>query len=140
MGTTIDPSRCPYMKPHVLIVEDDFLQAANLAEVVQQDLDAQPLAVASVSEALKIIPDDIELAILDIEVMDGTSFPAARKLMQNDIPFIFVSANARASLPDDLKKVPFLSKPFVPGNLVRVSKALMPALARDHDFERKLQR
>jgi CheY-like chemotaxis protein len=117
------------MKPHVLIVEDDFLQAANLAEVVEENLDAEALAVASVSEALKIIPDNIELAILDIEVVGGKSFPAARKLMQNDIPVIFVSANARASLPDDLKEIPFLSKPFVPDNLVRLSKALTPALS-----------
>lgn len=117
------------MKPHVLIVEDDFLQSANLAEVVQQDLDAEPLAVSSVSEALKIIPDNIELAILDIEVVDGKSYPAARKLMQNDIPIIFISANARASLPDDLKKIPFLSKPFVPGNLVRLSRTLTHAFA-----------
>jgi len=115
------------MKPHVLIVEDDFLQAANLAEVVQQDLEAEPLAVATVSEALKIIPDNIELAILDVEVMDGKSYPAARKLMQNDIPVIFVSANARASLPDDLKEIPFLAKPFVPGNLVRLSRTLTHA-------------
>lgn len=128
MGTTFDTIRCAYMKPHVLIVEDDFLQAANLAEVVQQHLDAQPVAVASVSEALKVIPDNIELAILDIEVVDGKSYPAARRLMQNDIPIIFVSANARASLPDDLKEIPFLSKPFVPDNLVRLSKALTPAL------------
>lgn len=118
------------MKPHVLIVEDDFLQAANLAEVVEQHLDAEPLAVASVSEALKIIPDNIELAILDIEVVGGKSYPAARKLMRNDIPIIFVSANARAFLPDDLKEIPFLSKPFVPGNLVRLSKALNPAFAQ----------
>jgi CheY-like chemotaxis protein len=117
------------MKPHVLIVEDDFLQAANLAEVVEQELDAEPLAVASVSEALKIIPDNIELAILDIEVSGGKSYPAARKLMQNDIPIIFVSANARASLPDDLKEIPFLSKPFVPGSLVRLSKTLTHAFA-----------
>ena len=117
------------MKPHVLIVEDDFLQSANLAEVVQQDLEAEPLAVSSLSEALKIIPDNIELAILDIEVVDGKSYPAARKLMQNDIPIIFISANARASLPDDLKKIPFLSKPFVPGNLVRLSRTLAHAFA-----------
>ena len=118
------------MKPHVLIVEDDFLQAANLAEVVQQDLDAEPLAVTTVSEALKIIPDNLELAILDVEVLDGKTYPAARKLMQNDIPVIFVSASRRASLPDDLKEIPFLSKPFVPGSLVRLSKTMSNAFAQ----------
>ena len=102
------------MKPNVLSVEDDFIQAANLAEVVQQDLDAEPVAVASVTEALKIIPDDIDLASLDIELVDGKSYPVARKLIDNEIPVIFVSANARAFRPDDLKDIPFLANRSYP--------------------------
>ena len=115
------------MKPHVLILEDDFLLAANLEEVVQDDLHADPIGVSTVSEALKIIPDDIALAFLDIEVRDGKSYPVARKLMENNIPFIIVSGNESASLPDDLKEVPFLSKPVAPGRLVRLAKALSSA-------------
>ncbi|HQY74373.1 MAG TPA: response regulator [Aestuariivirga sp.] len=104
------------MKPNVLIVEDDFIQAANLAEVVQQDLDAEPLAVASVTEALQVIPDNTDLAILDIELVDGKSYPVARKLIDNEIPVIFVSANARAFLPDDLKDIPFLANRSSPAH------------------------
>ena len=115
------------MKPHVLIVEDNYLLAANLIEVVQQDLDAEPVAVATVSEALKIIPDDLSIALLDIEVRDGKTYAAARKLMENSIPFIFVSGNESASLPDDLKEIPFLSKPVAAGRLVRLVKALSNA-------------
>ena len=47
------------MKPHVLILEDDFLSAALLEEVVQDDLNAQPIGVSTVEEALKILPDDV---------------------------------------------------------------------------------
>jgi hypothetical protein len=90
------------MKPNVLIVEGDFLQAANLAEVV-----------------------------------DGKICHAARKLIQNDIQVIFVSANARASLPDDLRKIPFLAKPFVPGHLGRLSMTLSLAFAQRHAQHRK---
>lgn len=112
------------MKPHVLILEDNFLLAENLAEIVQQDLNGEPTSVSTVSEALKIIPDDIALAFLDIDLLDGNSFPAARKLMQNRIPFIFVSGNEKASLPDDFKGIPLLSKPVRTDQLVRLSKAL----------------
>ena len=45
------------MKPKVLIVEDDFLLAAALAEFVQQDLEVEPVHVASVKETLQIIPE-----------------------------------------------------------------------------------
>ena len=115
------------MKPHVLILEDNFFLAEHLCEIVQQDLNAEPLAVSTASEALKILPDDISLAFLDVELLDGNSFAVARKLVQNRIPFIFVSGNERASLPDDLGDIPFLSKPVSPGRLVRLSKALSEA-------------
>jgi hypothetical protein len=34
------------MKPHVLILEDNFLLAENLAEIVQEDLKGEPLPAA----------------------------------------------------------------------------------------------
>ena len=115
------------MKPHVLILEDNFFLAEHLAEIVQQDLDGEPLAVSTVAEALKCIPDNIALAFLDVELLDGQSYPAARKLMLNKIPLIFVSGNEQSSLPEDFKDIPFLSKPVSTGRLVRLSKALSNA-------------
>ena len=115
------------MKPRVLILEDNFLLSENLAEVVHHDLEADTLQVSHVSEAMKNIPDGFALALLDIEVLDGKSYPVARKLMQNDIPFIFISGNERDSLPQDLKHTPFLSKPASVHRLVQLSKSLSSA-------------
>lgn len=115
------------MKPHVLIMEDNFLLAQDLSEVVEQELGGDPVAVSTVAEALKIIPDHFEFAFLDIELSDGVSYPAARKLMLSHIPFIFVSGNERVTLPDDFRDIPFLSKPVPSGRLVRLTKALSPA-------------
>jgi len=112
------------MKPHVLILEDNFLLAQVLSEVVQQELGGEPLAVSTVLEALDIIPDHIDFAFLDVELSSGTSYPAARKLKQNHIPFIFVSGNERMSLPGDLRDIPFLSKPVPCGRLIRLTKAM----------------
>jgi DNA-binding LytR/AlgR family response regulator len=115
------------MKPLVLILEDDFLIAANLEDVVQDDLDAEPIGVSTVSEALTIIPGDIALAFLNIEVRDGKSYAVARKLKEHNIPFIVVSGNEQGALPQDLKEVPFLAKPVTPGRLVRLAKTLSSA-------------
>jgi DNA-binding LytR/AlgR family response regulator len=112
------------MKPHVLILEDDFLLAANL---VQDDLKGEPIGISTVAEALQIIPDRIALAFLDIEVRDGKSYPVARKLMENNIPCIIVSGNQQSLLPADLRQLPFLSKPVAAGRLVRLAKALSSA-------------
>jgi two-component SAPR family response regulator len=115
------------MKPHVLIVEDNFLLSEHLVDIVKGDLAAQPLTASCVSVALGMIPDDVVLAFLDIEVADGETYPAARKLKANNIPFIFVSGNEPTSLPDDLKGVPFLSKPVASGRLVHLAKTLSSA-------------
>lgn len=115
------------MKPHVLILEDDFLLAANLEDIVQQDLKAEPIGVSTISEALKIIPDNLALALLDVEVRDGKSYPVARKLIENCIPFIIVSGNNPTSLPEDLKNSPFLTKPVATGKLVWLAKTLSDA-------------
>ena len=122
------------MKPKVLIVEDDFLLAASLAEFVQQDLKAEPVHVVSVKEALQIVPDkippeEIAIAILDIELVDGESFPIARKLKEKNVPFVFVSGNNPESLPPDLRHVPFLPKPVDAWHLVRVAKTLSSAFS-----------
>ena len=117
------------MKPHVLILEDDFLQAAHLEDVVQEDLKGQAIGVSTVFDALKSIPDGLALAFLDIEVRDGLSYAVARKLRDNDIPYIFVSGNEQSSLPDDLQGAPFLSKPVASGRLVRLSKTFTNAFS-----------
>ncbi|MEO7861636.1 MAG: response regulator [Nitrospirales bacterium] len=112
------------MRPHVLILEDNFLLAQDLSEIVQQELGGDAVAVATVVEALAKIPDHIDFAFLDVELSSGKSYPAARKLMQTHIPFIFVSGSERMSLPDDLRDIPFLSKPVPSGRLVRLTKAM----------------
>jgi two-component SAPR family response regulator len=115
------------MKPHVLILEDDFLMAANLEEMVQEDLRAKPIGVSTVAEALEIVPDGIEFAVLDIQVRDGQSYQVARKLKECEIPFVFVSGIDSGSLPKDLQGAPFLAKPVATGRVVRLAKALTGA-------------
>lgn len=123
-ATTTGKPGLARMRPHVLIVEDNFLLSECLVDIVQEDLAAQPLTATCVSVALGIIPDDIVLAFLDIEVEDGKTYPAARKLRANGIPFIFVSGNEPSSLPEDLREVPFLSKPVDPRRLIGLAKEL----------------
>ena len=116
-------------RPHVLIVEDNFLLSECLVDIVREDLSAEALTATCVSVALGIIPDSIVLAFLDIEVEDGKTYPAAHKLMANSIPFIFVSGNEPRSLPEDLKEAPFLSKPVDPGRLIELAKELCSEFA-----------
>ncbi|HEX7108584.1 MAG TPA: hypothetical protein VF224_05025 [Aestuariivirga sp.] len=115
------------MKPQVLILEDNNLLAENLADLVKADLGGEALITPSVEDAVKLIPDHIVLAYLDIEVLDGLSYPAAKKLMEHNIPIIFVSGSDQRILPIEFQKIPFLSKPTSMTKLVQLSKSLSKA-------------
>ena len=86
------------MKPHVLILEDNF-----------------------------IISLDIALAFLDIDVADGESYRVAQKLTERNIPFIFAPGKNRELLPDEFRQSPFVSKPVSSLNLVQLAKSLTSA-------------
>jgi len=81
--------------PRVLVVEDEFLIALDLAETVRAlgcRVDgphvAQKTALAAIEQAM---PD---CAILDVMVEDGEVFPLADKLQQAGIPILFHSGHA----------------------------------------------
>ena len=117
------------MKPQVLIVEDNFLVAENLRDIVEIVLVAQPITVSRVSDALQVSHEGIALGLLDIELADGNCYPVARKLMDNRIPIIFLSGNQHSSLPMEFKDVPFLSQPVTTNHLVLLAKALSSAFS-----------
>ena len=117
------------MKPHVLILEDDFIISFDMAGLVTDILHATPLVVRSVAAALELIPDDIAFAFLDIEVLDGKSYAVAQKLMDNHIPFIFLTGENRNLLPEKFSKTPFMSKPVDDKTLIQLTKSLTSAFA-----------
>jgi DNA-binding response OmpR family regulator len=113
------------MKPTVLIVEDNFLLAEELAELVRHELHAVPVTTNTAAAAIELIPDAVKLAFLDIEVLDGTTYPVARKLAANNIPLIFISGNEPSKIPEEFHGLPFISKPFLHGKLVRLASSLI---------------
>ncbi len=109
----------------ILIVEDNFLLAEELAELVQHQLNAIPVTTSTAKAAIELIPDAITLAFLDIEVLDGTTYPVARKLLENKIPFVFISGNDQKTIPEEFRGQPFLAKPFMQGTLLRLANSLL---------------
>jgi two-component SAPR family response regulator len=112
------------MKPIVLIVEDNIILAFELADMVKDELHAEPVVVSKVAEALEIDPESLAFAFLDINVMDGKTYPVARSLLKSSVPFIFVSGNDIISLPADLIDMPFFSKPALKEPLMKMTRSL----------------
>lgn len=113
---------------HVLLVEDRYL----LADDIRRDLEskgAQVVGPAPTSgKAIALLNSErIDVAVLDIDLADGTVFPAIEVLEEKAIPFLLVTGYSLSSLPKRLSTRPFLSKPVSSRALERELTGLLLA-------------
>ena len=95
----------------ILILEDDPLIALDMAMTVEDDCDAEVVVAGTLAEADKLNLNDLDLAILDVNIGHQTSYAFARQLLGAGISIAFASGSRRSEIPVDLRDVPFLSKP-----------------------------
>lgn len=97
----------------VLVVEDDYIIASDLAFVLE-DRGVEVIGPApSVEEALKLIAEvELDGAMLDINLGKETSYPIADALTKRDVPFIFVTGYDVIVVPTAHADVPRLEKPI----------------------------
>lgn len=103
----------------VLVVEDNFFIARSLAKDLN-DLECVVVGpVSNVDDATRIAREDqLDLALLDINLTPGTSEPIARALQYRRTPFIFITGyNNLGVLPDDLRGQRVLHKPITTESL-----------------------
>ncbi|WP_353646082.1 hypothetical protein [Mesorhizobium sp. WSM2239] len=106
----------------VLVVEDAFLIAEDLAdqlsmwgcEVIGPD--------GHVSRALEQIGDnELDGALLDVNLKNETSFPIASALAARGIPFVFLTGyDSDTVFPNEFRSSPKIGKPVDPELLARV--------------------
>jgi DNA-binding response OmpR family regulator len=95
----------------VLILEDDPLIALDMAMTVEDDGDAEVVVAGTLAEADKLNLNELDVAILDVNVRHQTSYAFARQLLGAGITIAFASGSRRSEIPVDLCDVPFFSKP-----------------------------
>ncbi len=80
----------------LLIVEDNALIALD-AELAAMDLGCHVAGkAAKIADALAILSSKtVDAAIIDYDLLDGTSEPVAQALASRNIPFVVVSAMPR---------------------------------------------
>jgi DNA-binding response OmpR family regulator len=108
----------------VLVVEDEFLVAALLADVLE-DAGARVLGPASGLPAALSLVDagGFDCAVLDWN-LDGTcSDPIARALEQNGKPFVI--ATGYHQVPQEFAAHPLIGKPFDLARLVSIVAELV---------------
>lgn len=114
----------------ILIVEDEFLLADELERRLG-DLGAVILGpVGTVADALEQIAagQQIDGAILDVNLDGESIFPAAELLIERHTPFIFTTGYERSAIPDRFAEVICCEKPVV---LHKITEAIRQAIGRD---------
>ena len=94
----------------VLVVEDDYFLASDLAGVLNRagvDVVGPVGTVRDAFGALDLLPD---AATLDVQLGDETSFPIADELARRGVPFVFATGTA-GDIPAAHGRRPVCRKP-----------------------------
>lgn len=115
-------------QPRILVAEDESIIALDLCDTVKEAGYSVEGPHADVNSAMlacqKGTPD---IAILDVELDDGTVYPLAERLVKEDIPIIFHSGRrSTEEMKARFPGVPTLSKPCPPKEMI---EAVHTALA-----------
>lgn len=108
---------------NVLVLEDDPFISLDLETIVTDLMSANVVVSSSVAKAQMALNDNIDLALLDVDVEDGTSFPIAAALHSRRTPFIFVSGSMPNRVPFQLRNAPFVTKPYEPRDIQKVIRS-----------------
>ena len=118
----------------LLLVEDEYLIAQFLAEIVQE-MGAEVLGpVASVDDALELIADcpDTDAAILDVNLRGEVVYPVADVLIDRRVPLVFTSGYGRDALPTRYGDIDLFTKPVCPSVVTAALAGLRRDAARLH--------
>lgn len=111
----------------VLLVEDSLIIALDAEDIMKRLGAGHVTTAGTVEHALEAIDDDRpELAVLDINLGDQTSFAIADRLHELNIPFLFATGyGEQAQLPSDHQNRNVVQKPYTLENVARALSALV---------------
>ncbi|MDZ4692821.1 response regulator, partial [Terricaulis sp.] len=103
----------------VLLVEDQLIIALDAEAMLQMCGVGNVDTAATAAEALRVlVATTPDVAMLDVNLGSGNSFPVAEELERRKIPFIFATGYGdHVIIPRSLKHIPVVRKPYDPDQL-----------------------
>ena len=107
---------------HILVVEDEFLTADEMAQTFEGFGARVVGPVPTVERALSCIKEAARLdgAVLDVNLRGELVFPVADALCQRGVRFVFATGYDRRIIPERHRAMPCCEKPVDPRRLVQV--------------------
>lgn len=112
----------------ILLVENDFLQAMEAAEVLKAAGYSVLGPAATLEQAFGVAKaaPGIDAAILDIRLNEESVYPLADWLRERGIPFAFVTGyQFERVIPDRFSDCALLEKPWHPAALIALAARLI---------------
>lgn len=104
----------------ILIVEDEFLIANDLARAVREAGGHLVGPVSTIDQAEKLVREQrVDAAIIDVNLRGRMAFELISSLASTNLPCVIVSGYAGEALPEALSNIPRLEKPVSPASVVQ---------------------
>lgn len=112
----------------ILVVEDDYYLATDAATTIEAAGGKVVGPFATAQDARDALDaNGADLAIIDINLGSGPVFDFARHLDAVGLPYLIATGYDQAVVPDDLKMVVRLEKPFRSGDLITAAARVYAA-------------
>ena len=96
----------------ILILEDEPIIGLALEDMLERQ-GAHVLFASGIEEASELIAtEQIDSAILDVNVHGLQSYPVASMLAERAVPYIFATGYGDRSHPTEFDGIPTISKPY----------------------------
>jgi two-component system, response regulator PdtaR len=112
----------------VLILEDEFIIADELASMIEEAGHEVVGPTASIDEAMAKLsgPDNPDVAIIDANLRGASSLPVAVKLREKGVPFCVCTGYRSEVLQKTFGDIVVLQKPVTPQALLATLRSLVP--------------
>lgn len=102
----------------ILVVEDEALIAMMITATLQRLGFEVVGPVSKLAAAVRLVEEQaLDGAILDVTVRGGKIYPVAEQLLARGIPVVLATGHGDWALPENLRALPRLTKPFTQEDL-----------------------
>ena len=102
----------PLLGMRILIVEDDYYLATDERQMLQSAGADVVGPFGNAEEACRaVVSDELDCALVDINLGSGPCFAVARELRDRGIPFLFTTGYEATVIPDEFQDVERVEKP-----------------------------
>ena len=107
----------------ILVVEDEAILAMDIVAEIEDHNGVVLGPVATLEAGMNALRDEKpDACIVNINLGPNKVYELADLLIDQDVPFVFASSEARATIPDRFNGVPLHTKPL---KMVEAAAALM---------------